>query len=610
VKLRRPRNLPPLALAAVGVFLGRGAQADTVIDFEFPPPDGGTNIAISDDYGDNISASSDGITIVGFGTPNIGLSWPAPGGNWHYYLDGVWAAVQLDDSYEGDVHSIVFTPNNPGARVVVKSFNFHPYYVSDERFTYDVTLLDGAMVLDGPTTVTFASDGTKEHPVVLDFTAAPGQTVELRLERVASELGEFEIEGDGYNIAIDDIVFAQDPEMLLISGPQVVSVSPADGGTDVAAVYAYRAEIADGDTEVVPGSVQLMLDGVPVSPAPAVSPPVAGVTTVTWGAPGLLPPGSMHTYTLTYDDTSTPAASYIHSVVFTVANYPTLPADYAFPSGSASDPGFTCRTVLAPPGTGLEGTLARAEAQLDGTLIDPFTELPVENVALVGPNPDGSFNVDGVLDFDDDEMVSGHFARESPFPGMEFPFNEEFAIEAWFLLDLPAGYHRLGVNSDDGFEVSVGTPAQGDFTADTVLGAFDGGRAADDTVFDFLVETAGVYRFRLVFFEIGGAASCEFYSVDPATGTRTLINDLAEPAAIRSYRSLDSEVAPPPRITSVIRNGSDLVIEWVDGTPPFQVEVSGTMLEDSWTDQGSPTQDRAATVPVEGAAGYVRVAGQ
>jgi hypothetical protein len=258
----------------------------------------------------------------------------------------------------------------------------------------------------------------------------------------------------------------------------------------------------------------------------------------------------------------------------------------------------------------LEGTLARAEAQLDGTLIDPFTELPVENVALVGPNPDGSFNVDGVLDFDDDEMVSGHFARESPFPGMEFPFNDEFAIEAWFLLDVPAGYHRFGVNSDDGFEVSAGTPGQGDFTTETVLGAFDGGRAADDTVFDFLVETAGVYRFRLVFFEISGAASCEFYSVDPATGARTLINDLAEPTAIRSYRSLAAEPSLPPRITSVVRDGSDLVIEWVGGTPPFQVEVSDTMLDDSWTDQGSPTPDRTATVPAEGAAGFVRVEGQ
>jgi hypothetical protein len=218
--------------------------------------------------------------------------------------------------------------------------------------------------------------------------------------------------------------------------------------------------------------------------------------------------------------------------------------------------------------------------------------------------------VEGVLDFDDDAALSGHFERESPFPGLEFLFNNEFAMEAWFLLELPAGYHRFGVNSDDGFEVSVGTPGQGAFTAETVLGFFDGGRAADDTVFDFLVESAGVYRFRLIFFESAGAASCEFYSVDLSSGVLTLINDVTQPAAIRSYRSLDIQMPSPARITSVVRDGSDLVIQWVDGTPPFQVEVSDTMFEDSWTDQGPPTSDRTATVPIEGASGYVRVGGQ
>lgn len=140
-----------MGLVAVLVELGCRAHADTLLDFDLPPLGIATNVAIPQEFGDNIEESSDGVLVDGFGTPNIGLSWLTNGGNWHYYLDGVWASVQLDDSYAGDTHSIVFTPNNPAARVVLKSFNFFPYYASNERFTYSVTLLAAATAVAGPT---------------------------------------------------------------------------------------------------------------------------------------------------------------------------------------------------------------------------------------------------------------------------------------------------------------------------------------------------------------------------------------------------------------------------------------------------------------------------
>ena len=39
----------------------------------------------------------------------------------------------------------------------------------------------------------------------------------------------------------------------------------------------------------------------------------------------------------------------------------------------------------------------RAKAQLAGTLVNPDTQELFENGAEVGPNPDGSFNVDTIL---------------------------------------------------------------------------------------------------------------------------------------------------------------------------------------------------------------------
>src|SRR5688572_907547 len=95
------------AIAAVGVFLGRGAYAATIIDFDTIPAGQSHNAQIIDTFGDNAAASSAGVTVVGTGTPNIGLTWQATGGRWDYYIDTVWSAGQLDSSGVGDLHEVV-----------------------------------------------------------------------------------------------------------------------------------------------------------------------------------------------------------------------------------------------------------------------------------------------------------------------------------------------------------------------------------------------------------------------------------------------------------------------------------------------------------------------
>ena len=144
------------ALVALGVFLGRAAQADTILNFDATPANQPNNNPVLQTFGDTATNSSDGIAVSGFGTPNIDLTWAAngaPDARWDYYNDGgaVWTAVQLNGSYVGGSHSIIFTPNSASARVVIKSFKFHPYYVSTERFTYNVSVVAGTNVLSGPT---------------------------------------------------------------------------------------------------------------------------------------------------------------------------------------------------------------------------------------------------------------------------------------------------------------------------------------------------------------------------------------------------------------------------------------------------------------------------
>src|SRR5262245_35636174 len=105
-------RLKPVAIAAVGVVLGRGAQADTVLDFNSFPAGSGSNDAITSPFGSNASASSPGVTVFGAGTPDISLTWGGTGGatRWEYYIDPVWSAAQLNGSTVGSFHSIVFTP--------------------------------------------------------------------------------------------------------------------------------------------------------------------------------------------------------------------------------------------------------------------------------------------------------------------------------------------------------------------------------------------------------------------------------------------------------------------------------------------------------------------
>src|SRR5262249_9465329 len=197
---------------------------------------------------------------------------------------------------------------------------------------------------------------------------------------------------------------------------------------------------------------------------------------------------------------------YTNEVAFSTI-YTTLPAAYALPPGSGIVRGFTYRTVSAdtqvPSGSNLDSTISRAEAQLNGTLTNPATSMPYTNDATLGTNADGSFNIDTVINFTGDGVDEGDFPGDQAFPGLPFFPNRWFSTEALLYLDLPAGYYRLGVNSDDGFEVTA-TPPQGISGPPIVTGVFDNGRGASDTLLDVLVPTSGVYPFRVVYFQSPG----------------------------------------------------------------------------------------------------------
>ena len=102
----------------------------------------------------------------------------------------------------------------------------------------------------------------------------------------------------------------------------------------------------------------------------------------------------------------------------------------------------------------------------------------------------------------------GHYGNNRTFPGMTIGSDvNNFAVEATARIVIPtAGQWTFGVNSDDGFRLTVSN-ATASFMVE-----FDGTRGPGDSFDTFDVPVAGAYDLRLVFFEAGGGAGVELFA--------------------------------------------------------------------------------------------------
>jgi hypothetical protein len=261
-----------------------------------------------------------------------------------------------------------------------------------------------------------------------------------------------------------------------------------------------------------------------------------------------------------------------------------LPSSWAYPLDAAvtSAPGLRARVVQAHDGTTLANSAERAEAQLAGALIDPATDLPHDNWATPSDdNPDGSYNqayINWNVDAEEFGPEQGNFrAPEIPdqfVPGVVW-HNLNIAAEVLTYLELTPGRYVMGVNSDDGFVVYSGVDHR-DLLAED-LGRYDGGRASADTLFQFEVETAGLYPFRLVWYQGGGAANLEWFTVDPETNEKTLINYRDNPNAVRAWREISAPNHPYISGTQPAPGARNVP---VDTTFSVTLEDGGAMVQE------------------------------
>lgn len=344
------------------------------------------------------------------------------------------------------------------------------------------------------------------------------------------------------------------------------------------------AEILDGAAALDAGSVVWRLDGNALSAQVTKD---GSVSRVTAQAPTLAA-GSLHTNVLIY--AASGGQSLTNVWTFTVGSYPTIPAEYALASVDVSKPGFRARgyqiDVNRNPATGV---VPNAERQLAGDYRDangqPYpntllTEwLAVDGTVLGTADADGYFTVPDLINWNQDAPSgAGNFTattvpafEDQPVPGLTGNAGPNSTDRAVYsietILELKAGPYRMGVASDDGFRLSAGR-GPGDVAG--VQFGTAGDRGTTDTFMDFVVPADGFYPFRLMWFETGGGATCEFFVVDLATGTKTLINDASGFTAIKAYR--ESPVSRPyvSRAKPTVNYGyafadEDLVVDITDG---------------------------------------------
>lgn len=344
----------------------------------------------------------------------------------------------------------------------------------------------------------------------------------------------------------------------------------------------FKVELEDSTTlKVNTNTVSLFLNGAKIT-SPTISKSGA-ITTVS--APGaVLPAKSTNTASIVYSDNTPKTTTNVWT--FVVSDYATLPPDWAYPVSAANTaaPGFKARIVQANTASGtLPNSEARAESQLAGTLIDPATRQPFANEASTATaGADGLFVDPDVINWNQDAPAGpeiGNFQApafaDEPIPGIpgiDGINTDNIAGEVLTYLELQAGAYTFGVNSDDGFVAGAAPDARDALR--TPAGRFDGGRGSADTTFTFVVQSAGLYSFRVLWYEGNGGANLEFFSVDPATGSKILINDRANAKAIKAWGQITAPTRP--YVSAVSPRPNDVR---ADATKPIEFTLTNGGLK-------------------------------
>lgn len=432
-----------------------------------------------------------------------------------------------------------------------------------ERVTGDPTQANAAATLLG--TFLGKNGGFDYLNVPLTDGSGAKKTI-LRLNgKTTLRLRQLTADGNGGYRLLNYLIFVPvaDPG---VQRAAIVASSPAPNTTVESLDPTISLTLQNRDTTVNVGTIQLRVNGTVVSGATVT--PTADGATVSYKIAPLPPSGSVVTANVTFKDSDGQDIS--NTWQFTLAYRSLDPATRV--SGNGKTRGFKIHVVQAPQDLSpLENSLDRAETQLGANssiarVVDTNTVVDVVNfdkrVGESAGHVEGDLMVPGI---DPDTTGSG---------------DADFAVEILTYLELPAGRHRFGLTTDDGYKLQTGLAP---ISASTTPIAFHNGGPADETV-DFVVTEAGLYPFRMVWYERAGAGFAEWTDAR-STEPYVLINDSATPTAIKAWAEV-TIVAP------------EVVVESATSvTGPYTADASAVVSATAKT----------ATVTTAGGAKFFRV---
>ncbi len=239
--------------------------------------------------------------------------------------------------------------------------------------------------------------------------------------------------------------------------------------------------------------------------------------------------------------------------------------------------------IASDVGTSVE----RAELQFANKLLNPLDGTVFPNIAdLSAANLDGSFDIPGYIDFSTSPTTSGLFANDVYPPGVVG--TDQYALEIMTYLNLAPGPYTFGVNAvrnynttapgsfrESGFRLTGGPNPRDLFAPE--IASFDKSRPEGEKQFSFVVQQAGIYPFRLLWFSGVGPSDLEWYQVTPE-GNRILIGDVSSGGltaykdAVVTHPYVQYTTTPRPAETSVAPSvGISLTL--VDGSATVQTNT-------------------------------------
>jgi hypothetical protein len=311
--------------------------------------------------------------------------------------------------------------------------------------------------------------------------------------------------------------------------------------------WPMMAQITDGsDGPINQGSIALYLNGAAVAPTIGKS---RAVTTLQYTPPTLFASGSANTLGISFKDASGNARS--NAVAFNVISYTVIPSCMALPASvvDKTKAGFnlyTCKYqgfVDSSLEYGLPTSVLVSEMEDHGFMGWPNAADFTVNWHFNGPG--GTYVEKNVINYNgatappnEGHYGDGNGANMPGIPPVTWPsYNgttvsdgnngqNDYIVEINTVLDLQPGLYQMGVNSDDGFSVSVGNPAEWR-TMKLTLGEYDGARGSSDTDFYFYITQAGLYPFRCLYYQGGGGNNLEWYTrtAYPANNLHVLLSD-------------------------------------------------------------------------------------